>query len=237
MDSEFYKALKDVVGMTDVQCALMESEGIYDVLDLINMSFTAILKGMDLHHHHKHLNVQQKSKLRAFKSWAVDQRYLNGRGNIEVEFFMADNCEEHMFKLLQKEERSEIPKETPSKDLSMPDPFSGHDKDWKLVKKNFLAYLGWKTNVHGVPLIYVIKDTMDVSDKDVDASIKKLIAQAPLSGLQYEKNKYELFQVLIAWTSAGSADTLVEEHKQDNNAHVVWFNLLRFYEGVDARLR
>ena len=57
----------------------------------------------------------------------------------------------------------------------------------------------------------------------------------PFSGPTYVADNFRVYQLLIQWTSGGTAETYVDRHQATQDGRNVWLSLLDIYDGPDAR--
>jgi hypothetical protein len=95
------------------------------------------------------------------------------------------------------------------------------------------AYLNQIKNDNGVPLYYVIRDpNLENQYCNDNGEIGKKIYEAPFQGRVYFQDAFRVLQILRQWTSGGTADTFVDNN---NDVQEAWTQLIRNYEGHDAR--
>jgi hypothetical protein len=76
------------------------------------------------------------------------------------------------------------------------------------------------------------------NDSDYDAfdqSTLTLIQNTPIAGEAFKTDNYDLFQLLITWTSGGTAETYVDRYRRTSDGRAAWTWLLQAMEGRDAR--
>jgi hypothetical protein len=173
-----------------------------------------------------------KNKIKDSKE--VDRGYvIYIYGTVDIADFTIDICKENQKTMA----RSSKPSVTTTTDKTASKGklrnFNGNRDLWPKSKRELTAHLNQIKNELGVLVYYVIRDMDDEQQyRNDNGEIGKRIYDAPFEGRVYESDAFLVLQILRQWTSGGTADHHVDN---TNDVQEAWNNLLRSYEGVDAR--
>jgi hypothetical protein len=95
--------------------------------------------------------------------------------------------------------------------------FKGEQTKWKTAKRSLHAQLSAMKNEEGVPYAYVIRDNATMTQADIDALPKgtqKRMWMAPLTGDKFNRDNFNVYQVMVEWTKSGSAKTYVDRYQE-----------------------
>jgi hypothetical protein len=93
-------------------------------------------------------------------------------------------------------------------------------------------------NEEGVPYAYVIRDNATMTQADIDAlpeGTQKRMWMAPLTGDKFNRNNFNIYQVMVEWTKSGSAKTYVDRNQETQDGRGAYLELVTAFEGQDAR--
>jgi hypothetical protein len=227
-EEAFNHVLEHVVGLdTAVKRERVTiNGGVRTIDDILYVEIDSLLECLT-----QNTSVLARTRLKTLKFWAEAEDDI-GNG-INLNHFTAEVCRERQ-KIIAKSTRSTNDtgdKATATREkLST---FNGKRENWGRAKRELIAYLNQIKNDNGVPLYYVIRDP-DLEDqyRNDNGEIGRKIYEAPFMGRIYSQDAFKVLQILRQWTSGGTADTFVDNN---NDVQVAWSQLLRNYEGHDAR--
>ncbi len=159
-----------------------------------------------------------RARLLAFKSWSKEQQSIHGFGNVDTTKF---NHEQLNIVLMKKATATKCgsndispPLYGTGKEAKEPDPWLGKRQDWRKKKREFIAFLAKKRGSTGVPLTYLIWSEVEEGEEHhalYDQSNRTLVRTAPLYGTAFQTDNYDLYQLLVSWTSGGMAEAYVDK--------------------------
>jgi hypothetical protein len=116
--------------------------------------------------------------------------------------------------------------------------FKGEQTKWKTAKRSLHAQLSAMKNEVGVPYAYVIHDNATMTLADIDAlpeGTQRRMWMAPLTGDKFNRNNFNVYQVMVEWTKSGSAKTYVDRYQETQDGRGAYLELITAFEGQDAR--
>jgi hypothetical protein len=175
--------------------------------------------------------ILSKTRLKTLKKWAEDT--FDVFGTVDIAGFTLDVCKVNQRTMA----RSSKPSTSTTTDKAVIKDklrnFNGNRDSWPKGKRELTAHLNQIKNELGIPVYYVIRDMDDEQQyRNDNGDIGRRIYDAPFEGRVYESDAFLVLQILRQWTSGGTADYHVDN---TNDVQEAWNNLLRSYEGVDAR--
>ena len=183
--------------------------------------------------------VGKKSSLLAFRNWIKNQQANEGYDNVRSDDFTRYELHRMLEQAGTSLKRAPDGSDRLSgKEIKEPDPWSGKPQDWRKKKQELLAYLAKRRNRNGVPFLYLTRDE-DYSEIDGDNSIDNdathLIKNTPLHGTIFQVDNYNLFQVLVSWTSGGTMEAIVDRHRTTSNGRAAWSIIVSVMDGQDSK--
>lgn len=113
--------------------------------------------------------------------------------------------------------------------------FNGKINTWKRAKRKFEAGLAQFKNENGVPLSYIIRDESERTTTINAGGYAATLYDAPFIGPTFVADNFRVYQLLIQWTSGGTAETYVDRFQSTQHGRQVWQSLIETYDGPDAR--
>jgi len=136
------------------------------------------------------------------------------------------------------EYKSEVEKKEDDLKAKVPDKFQPHSlRGWNTFTRELHKYLSSIKGVTGVPLVYVIRK--DPPDPSVAVSTDPkhiLIAQAPLRGTAYTKDRQKVYSIISDAVSGTDGWTWIRDIK-DEDGRAAMLKLRDHYDGAGSRTR
>ena len=173
------------------------------------------------------LSAGKRSWLYAIRDWFRQRQLVVGYGNFSSSEFTLTQLE----LMLKKAGDIKLPNSDISsnnKDIRAPaDPWNGKpDTWWRKKKREFMAFIAMQKNRNGVPLSYLLRDNA-INDYNSEGDTRHaMIRHAPLEGDIFNGDNYTLYQILVSWTSEGSAEAFVDRFASTTNGRAAWINLV-----------
>jgi hypothetical protein len=104
--------------------------------------------------------------------------------------------------------------------------FKGKQTKWKTAKRSLHAQLSAMKNEEGVPYV------------DINAlpeGTQKRMWMAPLTGDKFNRDNFNVYQVMVEWTKSGSAKTYVDRYRETQDGRGAYLELVTAFDGQDAR--
>ena len=171
-----------------------------------------------------------KTRMRTLKRWAQNRNDVGE--DYDIRLFTITICRSQQLELartgkLEGDEKSSSGVKTK---LTK---FNGRAEKWNQSKRELVAYLNQIKNNRGIPIYYVVRDPdLETEYRNEHGKIGELIYDARYQGRDYENDSFRVLQILKQWTSGGTAEAHIDS---TSDVQVAWDNLIKIYEGVDAR--
>ena len=230
----FAACMTEVVIMTPVQIARFVANGVQTAED-IAMLDSETLMGIPL----DTMSAMTKMRLKTLKSWvdtSFDELVGQPTGTLDISMFTGEICRELQRKLSRKGGASVTWKSSVQSDVKDGiGTFNGKIHNWKRAKRKFEAGLAQFKNENGIPISYVIRDDTERANAVAAGGFAAQLYDAAMSGPTFLVDNYRVYQLLIQWTSGGTAETYVDTFQSTQHGRNVWLALIGTYEGPDAR--
>ena len=234
MQCQLFRAcLLEVVQMTAVQAARLATNGCNTAED-VAMLDTDTLMGIPL----ETTPAMIKMRLKTLKTWidtAFDSVVGQPSGTMYVSDFTADICRDLQRKLSRKMGVTFAKAASSADTKDGIGSFNGKLGTWKRAKRKFEAGLAQFKNENGVPLSYVIRDDSERDATVATGGYAATLYDPPFIGPTFVADNFRVYQLLIQWTSGGTAETYVDRYQSTQHGRQVWLSLVGTYDGPDAR--
>ncbi len=172
-------------------------------------------------------------KLKGFLYWLKDRL----RRDLPLDLDDGGFGEEQMTRCVA-EYKSEIEKKAEDTKAKVPDKFQPHSlRGWNTFTRELHKYLSSILGATGVPLVYVIrKDPPDPSAPVSTDPKQVLIAQAPLRGTAYIKDRQRVYSIISDAVSGSDGWTWIRDVK-DEDGRAAMLKLRDHYDGAGSRTR
>ena len=233
--TEFEAYLKDVVMMTPTQIQHLISNGVStaeDVAMLDNETLMSIPLAAT--------PAMITMRLKTLKQWvdtAFDEAVGLPTGTLDIRRFNTNVCRELQRKISRKGGAAVTFKSSVQADVKDGiGTFNGKISNWKRAKRKFEAGLAQFKNENRILLSYVIRDDTERDAAIAAGGFAAQLYDAPMTGPTFlQEDNFRLYQVLIQWTSGGTAETYVDSYQATQHGRNVWMAMISTYEGADAR--
>ena len=234
---DFHNALVDVVGLSEAQADRLISQDISTATELSYIDDTNLMASFE---DNNKPTTGTRVRLLAFRSWSREQQTIFGHGNVDSTLFTDDQQDAILMRKATATKRGgeDMSLLSPSgKEAKEPDPWLGKIQDWRKKKREFLAYVAKRRGVNGVPLAYLLRSENEDDEHYglFDGSNRALIRNAPLTGSAFNTDNYDLYQLLVTWTSGGTAEAYVDKYRSTEHGRNAWLRILEAMEGQDAK--
>ena len=94
-----------------------------------------------------------------------------------------------------------------------------------------------KRNSNDIPLSYIIREEDEIEGlllKTLEGLAREVII-APLQGIHFECDNFQVYQGLCALLVGGTAETHIDEYANSGKGREAWQKLIMCYEGEDAK--
>ena len=232
-EGAFTHVLEHVIGLdTQAKRDRITNTGIRTAEDLMLIDMEGLMDCISVNT----ISIMVRTRMKTMKKWVEEEFDVEGEGNVDISKFTIEVCKEKQREISRStgtsNQSSSSDKTITTKDkLSI---FSGKRGDWLNAKRKLTAYLNQIKNAQGVPIYYVIRDPEEEEKyREDNGDIGKSIYEAPPRGRIYEADAFTVMQILRQWTAKDStAQTFVDNN---NDVQEAWAQLVRNYEGIDAR--
>ena len=174
------------------------------------------------------------------RDWIRERQTIVGYGNVSSTDFSMIQLEHMLKKAGEVQKRPEQSFASSGKDIKTTDPWNSKPAEWCKKKCEFIAYQSMKKNRNGVPLSYLLRDdTMMIEEEGnthttTDGNIQSMISHAALEGDTFNADNYNLFELLVAWTSGGTGEAFVDRFAVTTNGQGAWKQLFLANEGTNS---
>jgi len=180
-----------------------------------------------------------KMRLKTLKTWidtAFDATVGQPSGTMYISDFTNEICRELQRKISRKSVVTFAKSVSTSADTKDGiGTFNGKINTWKRAKRKFEAGLAQFKNENGVPHSYIIRDESERIATINAGGYAATLYDAPFIGPTFVADNFRVYQLLIQWTSGGTAETYVDRFQSTQHGRQVWQSLIETYDGPDAR--
>ena len=180
-----------------------------------------------------------KKGLEGFRYWSIQRSRTNQ--NMDSSDFGTpdDDCEPELSDTLDlKEQRKQMKDAADSLTPERPKPFRDFTK-WASASTTFKQYLNNLRGAAEVPILYCIRDEVEVDDdalediyEDIDQQYIRITTH---EGAWYKTDNRTLFQEIESWIGDGPGKEYIQPARRGQNGRKAWLALIKQAEGPAAK--